>query len=62
MRAADEIGLALDVIQMPKNSATDQWQAEIILVRPDHFIAYAGVQMSAFEGARRCLSRAVGRS
>ena len=39
---ADALGIPLDVVEMPANEETREWEADLILLRPDRYIAACG--------------------
>lgn len=40
-QAAKDVRLKVSIVKSAATAGTDKWQASVILVRPDHFIAYA---------------------
>ena len=58
--AATRLGVPLEVIETPLCDSTARWQARLILVRPDHFVAFAGDTLPASPVV--LLARATGRT
>ena len=58
--AAAAQGVPLTIIETPLCDSTARWQARLILIRPDHFVAFAGDTPIA--PAAAILARATGRA
>lgn len=58
--AADELGVPLDVVRRTETSEAADYGSRLILVRPDHFVAWAGDSADSAV-AREVLALSVGR-
>ncbi|MEZ5652843.1 MAG: FAD-dependent monooxygenase [Burkholderiaceae bacterium] len=56
--AARELQVPLTIVSDAGAAAHARWQAEVVVVRPDHFVAWAGAARQA--GAREIMARAIG--
>ncbi|MCI5076947.1 FAD-dependent monooxygenase [Oricola sp.] len=54
---ADRLGIPLNVVEMPATDGTTAWDASLILLRPDRFVAACGADLDAAD----VLGRAIGR-
>jgi 4-hydroxyisophthalate hydroxylase len=60
--AAGELGLPLTVVEDPGGGETSRYAARLVLVRPDHFVAWASASPTVSgDEARRVLRTVVGR-
>ena len=59
-RAADHRGVPLSCLDLGDTGLMVSYEAEAILVRPDHFVAWAGTAQSA--DPAHILDRAIGNS
>lgn len=56
--AANSHGIPLNVLRLTATEETTRWGADCLLVRPDHFVAYAGTSDS--EAISNCLMASTG--
>ena len=58
--AAKELGVPLEIINDTAAQGREKYQARLILVRPDQFVAWAADRLSAPAEPARVLRRAIG--
>ncbi len=56
---AGNLNVPLDIVETAKTPNTDKWRARLILVRPDHFVAFATDELD--EDAATVIKKSVGR-